>query len=164
MPLKHDEWVSRDHMGSEYEVGELLYGIIRLAKPELVVETGCYYGDTSAKIAQALCHNQKGWLVTCDIEEAKVNFTASMLVNFPVKTMVSKSLDMPQLKEADVVFSDSGCTPPDIPTRFREFELCKPGCLWVVHDATNYEEIGDFVKTHRGVILPYGRGVGIVNK
>lgn len=63
------QWTSRDQNASEYEVGEFLAGLVRLLKPQRVLETGCYYGDTSLAIARALKQNGHGWLYTCDTDE-----------------------------------------------------------------------------------------------
>ena len=43
------------------------YAALRFAKPEIVVETGCYTGWTSALILFALHQNNKGHLFTIDI-------------------------------------------------------------------------------------------------
>lgn len=69
-PLLGDKvklWKSRDIQGSEIEVGECLAGIIRLTKPAIVVETGCYLGDTTLAMARAIKKNGFGKLYTCDL-------------------------------------------------------------------------------------------------
>jgi len=68
-PLLGDKvklWKSRDLQGSEIEVGECLAGIIRLTKPKVVVETGCYMGDSTIAMAKALKKNKFGKLYSCD--------------------------------------------------------------------------------------------------
>jgi hypothetical protein len=157
-------YTSRDHMGSEYEMGDFLYGLVRMGKPELVAETGCYFGDTSLKIAQALLHNAKGELVTCDPDIDKANFVTGMLKCFPVRVVCCASKDMGAVELAGILFSDSGNDPDDIHLRFEEYERAKQGCLWVVHDAILYPEIGQFVRDHGGTVFPYSRGFGLVLK
>ena len=72
-------WKARDIKGSEIEVGEFLYGLVRFLKPRIVLETGCYKGDTSIAIAKALKKNGTGMLHTCDINEELAKFTKNRL-------------------------------------------------------------------------------------
>ena len=165
-------WLSRDHMGSEYEMGDFLYGLVRMAKPKLVVETGCYFGDTTAKIALALFHNEPrheprdyARLIACDSDPEKAAFVTAMLRNFPVEVRNCKSEEVPEIEQADLLFSDSGTLLEECHgLRFAEFERAKPGCLWVVHDAHNSKVIGDFVRAHGGMVFPYSRGFGLLLK
>src|ERR1044071_5258126 len=76
-------WVARDSTASEIELGDFLYGLVRLIKPKTVLETGCYLGDTSVRIAQALKKNGYGMLMTCDIEPDRVARTKYRLSGFP---------------------------------------------------------------------------------
>lgn len=60
------EWMASDEMASEYEVQDLLYGIVRVMKPELVIETGFYMGGTTLRMWAALQSNKIGKIITCD--------------------------------------------------------------------------------------------------
>jgi hypothetical protein len=74
-PLLGDKdkmWSARDEQGSEQEVSEFMYGLIRLLKPAVVVETGSYLGDTTIAIAKALKENNHGKLYSCDIDGSYV--------------------------------------------------------------------------------------------
>jgi len=51
---------------SEVEMGELLYGLIRMLKPDLVVETGTYKGGATRYMARACKENDSGHVVTCE--------------------------------------------------------------------------------------------------
>ena len=69
-PLLGDKdamWSTRDEQGAETETSEFMYGLIRLIKPAVVVETGSYLGDTTIAIAKALKENNHGKLYSCDI-------------------------------------------------------------------------------------------------
>ncbi len=57
----------------ECEVGEFLYGIVRVTKPRRVLETGTYKGVSSSYIAQGMKDNQLGLLDTFEIEEQHIN-------------------------------------------------------------------------------------------
>jgi predicted O-methyltransferase YrrM len=54
--------------GVELEVGDFLYGLVRLLKPKKCIETGTLVGDSAVAIARALRDNCGGSLETCDIE------------------------------------------------------------------------------------------------
>jgi predicted O-methyltransferase YrrM len=60
---------SPNSMASEIEVGDFMFGLVRLLKPAIVVETGCHDGTTSFKIAEAVKANGYGSFLTCDLEE-----------------------------------------------------------------------------------------------
>ncbi len=69
-PLLGDKdvmWTTRDEQGAETETSEFIHGLIRLIKPAVVVETGCYLGDTTIAIAKALKENDHGKLYSCDV-------------------------------------------------------------------------------------------------
>jgi predicted O-methyltransferase YrrM len=51
-----------------------LYGLCRLLKPEAVVETGVYFGASSAFILHALAQNGKGHLYSIDLPRASGAF------------------------------------------------------------------------------------------
>jgi hypothetical protein len=51
----------------KYCWGSLLYFIIRKTKPEIIVETGCFFGESSTFILTALHKNKKGKLFTIDL-------------------------------------------------------------------------------------------------
>jgi len=51
----------------KYGWGSLLYFIIRKTKPNIIVETGCWYGNSSTIILAALNKNKTGRLFTIDL-------------------------------------------------------------------------------------------------
>lgn len=51
-----------------------LYVLVRLLKPKLCVETGVFYGGTTAFILNALHKNKKGRLISIDIPAKKLRF------------------------------------------------------------------------------------------
>jgi len=51
----------------KYSWGSLVYFIIRKTKPDIIVETGCWYGNSSTCILSALYKNEKGRLYTIDL-------------------------------------------------------------------------------------------------
>jgi predicted O-methyltransferase YrrM len=69
---KDQMWSTRDEQSAETETSEFMYSLIRLIKPAVVVETGCYLGDTTIAIAKALKENNFGKLYACDIDGSYV--------------------------------------------------------------------------------------------
>jgi predicted O-methyltransferase YrrM len=55
--------------GSEIELGEFLYGFVRLVKPEKCLEIGTFEGDGAIAIGNGLFDNKLGKLLTVDIED-----------------------------------------------------------------------------------------------
>jgi len=52
--------------GIEVEVGEFLYGLIRVTRPDNILETGTHYGVGASFMGQALKDNGAGHLVTLE--------------------------------------------------------------------------------------------------
>lgn len=82
MTKKKEEklWNIFDGKSSEKETGDFLYGIIRLTKPLLVIETGSYLGETTLKMAQALRENGFGKIISCDICSKSVESANKLLL------------------------------------------------------------------------------------
>lgn len=59
-----------DDGGVELEVGEFLYGLVRVLKPESILETGTYTGISAMYMAQGLTDNDLGHLDTVEFEMA----------------------------------------------------------------------------------------------
>jgi predicted O-methyltransferase YrrM len=145
-PLLPDtsRWSSRDEQGAEAEVSEFIYGLVRLLKPQFVVETGCYLGDTTLAISNALRENEYGELFSCDIDPDKVEETMELLSEndrsaekdrrpTAILTIPGKDL-IKQLSRIDFAFIDSG----NAKTRKEEIDLVIPKMpkygIIVLHD------------------------------
>lgn len=61
-----DRWTYLNNESPEMEVCELLYSLVRLLKPEYVLETGGGTGNSGAYIAQGLKENDRGLLVSLE--------------------------------------------------------------------------------------------------
>lgn len=126
-----------DDGGVEAEVGEFLYGLIRLLQPENILETGTYTGVSSMYMAQALKDNGHGHLTTLEIENTH-KLRAESLWNAcglddQVYCLLKRSLDFRVDMEYDLLFLDSE---PNI--RWAELERfyphLKPGGFIGIHD------------------------------
>ena len=161
-------WTEYDGTAAEAEMGEFLYGLIRMLKPKLVVETGTYKGYTTKQIGLALGLNGEGQLVTCEINPEYIS-AAGLHCDWhggPIEFRHCSSLDLPELRTADLVFSDS-----DQNIRKDEYALVKPGCVFVVHDTDQsfngqqpQDWLGQWVKSQGGLVFHAGRGFGILVK
>jgi hypothetical protein len=158
------QWHEVDPVSAEEEMGDFLYGLVRMLKPEIVVETGTYRGRTARFLGEAVYLNEFGHVWTCDTE-VHIGHPAG-LQRLPVTFCQCSSLELPQLLTADLVFSDSGQE-----TRTEEWKLVKPGCVFVMHDtAVSYSAdldqhwLGKWVLSQGGLNFNAGRGFGILIK
>ena len=160
-------WTEYDEVAAEAEMGEFLYGFIRMLKPKLVVETGTYKGHTTMRLAEAITANQYGKLHSCDIQPGKFVTCQDPRQLLDVSFHLCSSLDLLELRDADFVFSDS-----DQNLRAAEYALVKPGCVFVVHDThRTYSHLhddplwlGKWVESKGGIIFDAGRGFGLLKK
>jgi len=129
---KDNLWEATDADSAEKEIGEFIYGLIRLIKPKVVVETGCYLGDTTIMIEKALQDNKYGELYACDIDEKCVEKTQKKVKS---KVFLKTGIDL--IKELgnkiEFAFIDSGynCRGEEI------VELLKylsKGQMFLLHD------------------------------
>lgn len=141
-------WSAWDDMAVEQEVAELLYGIVRVTKPGLVLESGTGRGVGSLYIAAALKDNQAGRLYTFEPVERFAAEARHRLARYPATVLAGSTLDYCQGDMPDLVFLDSG---PD--TRPQEIALwLGRDTALAVHDARRYDLPG-------GVMFPTDRGL-----
>lgn len=163
--MKH--WTEVDPASSEKELQRLLYALVRMLKPELVVETGCYTGLMTRALGRACQANGFGRVVACDRDERMVSAAREICADLPVSVRNVSSLALPELAVADLIFSDS-----DYGTRPHEIAAAKTGAVIVVHDTSRdshrYDPsapfLGDVVKQYGGLLFDAGRGFGIIVK
>ena len=139
-----------DGGSTENEYLELLTALVRVQKPERVLETGCYLGVGTAAIAKGLRANGFGKLHSVDFNKEWLNRTSERLVQENLTQWVDlhegdsikfiKSHD-PIWDSYDMTFFDS-----DLPMRMDEFIACldhgilKPGALATFHDTSILRE------------------------
>lgn len=100
-------------MAVEIEVGEFLNSIVRMTKPEVVVETGTHKGFSTLMIAQALKENGKGHLYTFDLKDYGVLKECEQFGMLPLVTFTKgdsaagiSSLS-PRVKNIDFLWLDA---------------------------------------------------------
>lgn len=119
---------------------------MRLIKPNFVVETGCYLGDATEAIARGLKKNGIGKMITCDIEDLKVQATDRRIKEANLESVVQICLTdgLNVIKSCgsmiDFAFIDSG----NVDVRKAEIkELLKhlrPGKMFCLHDTAPQHE------------------------
>jgi hypothetical protein len=141
-------WSMFDGFTAEVEVLDFLYALVRMIKPNRLLETGTWLGRSAIAIGSALRDNGFGHLLTIEQSQevatiAARNIRQQELDEF-VTLHVGHSLEI-ELKEETYGFAlfDS-----DIPLRTAEFERfytrLKPGAIVVFHDTAElYERSAD---------------------
>jgi len=82
-------WSSTDGDSTEYEVTDCIAGIVRGLQPDLVVETGAAFGQTTEAIADTLEFNGHGRLITFENDAERRN----QLRNHDRATILNDSLN-----------------------------------------------------------------------
>lgn len=72
-------WECEDEQGSELEVSGFLLALVRLLKPLVVVETGCYTGQSTKALVAGVVSNGVGKVWSCDTDSAMIDATVHRL-------------------------------------------------------------------------------------
>lgn len=166
-----DLWSAPDCMSSECEVTEFLYALVRLLKPAVVVETGCFIGATSVAIGRALKINRHGRLISCDLDAELVTHVREAVTSFQLPVQVNHCASMAlisKLSTVDLAFVDSGTN------RLREVRALAPkmsrfGVIALHDTAPHHWQFGNshfeshglqgmYMNTPRGLTLFQKRG------
>ncbi len=102
-----DWWHSWDSDSAEVEVGEFLYGLVRLLQPSFVVETGTAFGRTAEQIGLALRANGHGHLDTLELDPERCETAAERCRGLPVTVLERDSLTYTPHRPIDLGFFDS---------------------------------------------------------
>lgn len=146
--------------GTELEVSEFIYSLIRVLKPALMLETGTHKGISSTYIGQAMKDNGKGLLHTCEIFQENINDAQALWKDVGVASNINchkqESLKLSFSPDTvfDMLFLDSE---PQL--RFDEFikfwPMLKPGGFIMIHDL--HPSLGHHGQTYHGEYdWPYG--------
>lgn len=157
-------WDIVDETASELELHDLLFALIRMLKPQIVVETGCYKGFGTVALGRAVCENKLGRVFSCDTERDFVAETRAKVKNLPVDVRHCASLDLPELSQADFLFSDS-----DYKWRAAEIGRTKKDCIILLHDTrisydTQVPPLEGLVNDLGGICFDTYRGFGLLKR
>lgn len=149
-----DQFTQREPDSITVEEGDLLYGLVRMCKPRLAIETGTGHAIATKRIGQALRANRHGFLISCDTEPEYVEAARKNTKQLPVDircTSGLKTLESFDGQKAQFILVDAG----DAANRLKEIELIiekgilSPGGIIVLHDALNpkYKSILEYTRS-----------------
>ena len=152
--------VPHELIQGELEMLAHMFTMVVQLKPKLVVETGTNVGLMARALGSGCWVNGFGRVVTSDTDQRMVDYAKKVCAGFPVEIRCCPSLELPELREADLVFVDSSYE-----SRSQEIHLVKPGAVYVYHDSyaepwVRPEMDGEPFKVH----LDSPRGFSIVRK
>ncbi len=139
--LGETQSVSRSSQGVHPEEAAVLYGLTRLVKPGLVLETGTFEGYSTAEIARAIGNNGFGRLETVDISCETGLMVPEELHNVVTFRRGMSSADLSQIfasqsETIDYFFHDSEHTYENALGELITFApFFSAGALIVCHDA-----------------------------
>jgi predicted O-methyltransferase YrrM len=167
---KQNRFAPKQGIEVEPEFGALLYGLVRLGKPAICVETGTYIGESAEWIARGLRDNGSGTLITCDTDWEHVLSSCQRLKDLPVEVIQRDGCEL--LKACtmmDFVHLDGG----DPAMRLEQLKLIgnhniSPGGIVAWHDAVVWcADMYDYftsVCDWPHLILPTPVGVAVFQK
>lgn len=153
-----------DGTAAEKEVQLFLAALVCVLRPRLIVETGCYLGYTTLQLGVvAQMVGPECRVVSCDTDPLHVHEARMRCAGWPVEVRECAGADLTELREADLVFSDSVYE-----AREQEVVLAKPGAIVVVHDTKVCEiegfDLAGVVLRHGGLLFDTYRGFGMFRK
>jgi predicted O-methyltransferase YrrM len=169
-----ERWTMMDSMSAEVEILDFLKHLVLTLKPELIVETGTFIGQSAIKMAEALRANGFGKIVTCEFDplvyrKAQDRIEASGLAPW-ITCRNQSSLELEVDGTIDLFFSDSH--QPIREQEIRRFlPQISPQGLILMHDTSSHYKIAReaaFRLEAEGlismVLLPTPRGLMIAQK
>jgi predicted O-methyltransferase YrrM len=138
-------WSMFEAMTAEKEVLDLLYALVRAAKPRIVVETGTFSGISSTYIARALIDNGRGRLITCEMDPEAHKVAAARFeqqgLSSHIDLRLSSSFDLELPETIDLLYCDSDVNVREEEVR-RFIDRVNPFGLILMHDAgSNFQVV-----------------------
>ena len=168
------EWILPIYgVSTELEVLDTLYALVRLLKPELIVETGCFLGFGTYALGRAALDNGRGRVVTCDTMDIYCGVTRTRCGGrpdgktppLPVEVRWYGAAELPELATCDFAWLDSGDSEEEsFDSRIWALHKMKPGSIAAMHDTRNEprlrQGISDMGK--QAVHLDTWRGISLI--
>jgi predicted O-methyltransferase YrrM len=116
--------------GVEAEMMDLLYTMVRILRPEMVVDLGSHVGMSAYALGCAVRDNDnKGRVVSCDIEAEYTSQTFERVKGLPVAALMCSAHLLREVETADFLFIDC-----DYGNRIGTLKRIKKGATGVMHD------------------------------
>ena len=123
------QWQAKDAMGVELETAEFLYGLVRMMKPGLVVETGTFPGVATEGIWRAVQDNDCGWFSSWETNPDRAVLAREAFPKVDIRDGSPRDFS-----DADLVFLDS--QPTDRLEEIAAWDAtARQGSVVVIHDA-----------------------------
>jgi len=131
--IKYGLLTADDEMASEHEVYDFLYGLVRLLKPKVIMETGCYKGGATERLSKAAWMNGIGDVWSCDTDSDMVKEAESKCIQLHCHILHCSGIDFitKHLNSVDFAFIDSS---GDRVEEVAALQLA-PGAVVVLHDS-----------------------------
>lgn len=145
--------------GVECEVGEFLYGLVRMMKPQHILETGTHKGVGAAYMGSALKDNGSGGITTLEFLDNFVAEAGELIKKLNLTMQVNivkadaKDYEVDHRVLLDILFLD---TEPQ--TRFAElikyYYKVRAGGIILIHDL--HQHMHQIPNEEHGFAWPYG--------
>lgn len=164
-------WSMFDGWTAELETIEFLYALVRLTKPNVVLETGTWHGTAATAMGKALRENGRGSLVSIELDDDSHAVAQRRINGANLQDVVAlihgSSLDFVPDRSVDFALFNS-----DLSLRGREFayyrQYLAPGAMILFHNtSTSYQVGAESVnklladRILEGFLLPTPRGLAV---
>lgn len=137
-------WSMFEGWTAEVETIEFLYGLVRLIKPRVVVETGTWHGHAACAMGEALRANGRGRLITLETDPESCEIAQANIRTAKLSTLVEvvngSSLEFVPTQHIDLLLLDS-----DLAAREPEFwhfaPHLTPGAFVAFHDTSQAHKV-----------------------
>jgi predicted O-methyltransferase YrrM len=99
-------WEVENIMATERTIAELVAAFVRACQPEMVLEIGSHYGQTTALIAQAIKDNGHGRAVSLELDVDLANVARRRCEDLPIEIITVNSLEYIPDQPIDLLFVD----------------------------------------------------------
>jgi len=127
-------WLAPDGNATETDVTALIAAFVTALKPDFVVETGTYFGDTTVAIGEALKAQGRGQLLSIDIDPVMTQQAALRCEGLPVTLVTAKASSVIPPHPIDLIFIDAGLD-DRLPQVRAFYPYASRRCVILLHDS-----------------------------
>jgi predicted O-methyltransferase YrrM len=159
-----ERWNSTDEESTELEVSQLIMGLVFGLQPDLCVETGSAFGQTTKMIGEALKANCHGHLISYEIIQERANEVAKLCEGLPVDVIANRATEnvIEICEPIQFAFFDSSHE-----DRIPEFEYflphLAPGAICAFHDTASGHSYNHALEKDLITRLRETPGVTVIN-